>query len=504
MSDQPNVLWIMADQHNPRCTSWGTYPTRVRTPNLERLADTGTRFERAFAQSPSYTPSRTSFVTGQYPLNHGCYDNGGAAPDFLTSAFELFSDLDYRTAAIGSIHTPTGLIEDHVDRLEATHSHPADPAGPTAYEETLRNRGVLDDRDDEQLPEWVAKAGPDARQPFDARPSRLDFEDQPEYWAGERARDFIADTDDDPFFAWLSLHRPHLAWTPAERFWDAYPEDDLAFPPSADEDLSDKPPHQRRKRDGQTADRFAVFDPETDEGLRKRALRGYLGCVSQVDAVVGRVLDFLEAEGLREDTIVVYCADHGDFALEHGLLGKIPGTSYDAISRIPFVWSWPGEIREGAVVSELVESVDFLPTLLGLVADESVPTADGHDVTPFLEGTTSEPVREYAVTETPWARCVRSRTQKLTVYPRNFFGDGTGEVREFYDLESDPWETRNRADDDSMREAVERHREYLYDFMATRRRYWTCPYVDGPAEDDARPTSDTRVSPSDDPESRPN
>lgn len=75
----------MADQHNPRCTSLGNYPTRVRTPNLERLADSGARFERAFAQSPSCTPSRTSFVTGQYPLNHGCYDNGGEAPDFLST-----------------------------------------------------------------------------------------------------------------------------------------------------------------------------------------------------------------------------------------------------------------------------------------------------------------------------------------------------------------------------------------------------------------------------------
>ena len=87
MSEQPNVLWIMADQHNPKCTTWGSYPTQVNTPNLERLATSGIRFDRAFAQSPSCTPSRTSFLTGQYPLNHGCYDNGGEHPTSLLPCF---------------------------------------------------------------------------------------------------------------------------------------------------------------------------------------------------------------------------------------------------------------------------------------------------------------------------------------------------------------------------------------------------------------------------------
>lgn len=492
MSDQPNVLWIMPDQHNAKCTSWGRFPTDVYTSNLERLTDTGTRFERAFAQSPICTPSRTSFLTGQYPQNHGCYANGGTAPDHLSTVFDAVTQLGYRTGAFGKIHTPTGLIEDDVDRMEATNTHPSKSNRATTYEEVLAERGVLDDRDDVQIHEWVEREGPGIRQPLDARASRLDFESQPEYWAAEQARQFIERTDDQPFFAWLSLPRPHPAYVPAEQFWDRYPEDELELPPSADEDLSDKQPALREMRE-RIEDMFAVFDPQTYEGLRLRTLRGYLGCISQVDAVVGQMLDFLEAAGLREDTIVVYCSDHGDFAVEHGMLGKVPGVSYDAISRIPFIWSWPGSIEAGAVCEELVESVDFFPTLLGLLADDPVPSADGYDLTGYLEGEESDPLREYVVTETPDAKSVRTRDEKLTVHAEN----GADAYRyEFYDIAEDPWEMENRADDPACADALDRHRRLLTEFLSVQRRAWTCRGRDAPPiEADAVEYGDRRLSP---------
>ncbi len=141
--------------------------------------------------------------------------------------------------------------------MEPTNTHPSKSNRATTYEEVLAERGVLDDRDDVQIHEWTG-----IRQPLDARASCLDFESQPEYWAAEQARQFIERTDDQPFFAWLSLPRPHPAYVPAEQFWDRYPEDVLELPPSANEDLSDKQPALREMRE-RIEDMFAVFDPQS-------------------------------------------------------------------------------------------------------------------------------------------------------------------------------------------------------------------------------------------------
>jgi len=413
------------------------------------------RFDRAICQSPICTPSRVSYLTGQYPLNHGYYGittwNGHLRHD-LPNLFSIADDLGYRTGVFGKVHTPEGLVEPHADTVTDLSDH-------TEY---LRGRGRLDDRDSLGLQE-----GGD--QNLDARASRLPFEDHYEQFATDRCREFIRDGE-EPFCAWLSFSRPHQVYTPAEEFWNQYPED-LDLPPSAGEDLreSGKPPHQSTPALEEESPQ-AVFEPSTHEAFLQRKLRGYLGCVSEVDDLVGQVLDFLDAEGLREDTIVIYCADHGDFAAEHGFPEKAPGISYDAITRVPFVWSWPGRIKEGTVVEELVETVDFLPTLCALLGADPPDTADGLDVSGYLTGNRTGPVREYAVTENPWTKSVRTEDGKLTIYPADFFGRGSEEFLEFYDPSEDRWERTNLADRDAYAGDIARHRRLLHDFLSTQNR----------------------------------
>lgn len=484
MPEQPNVLWIMSDQHNAKCTSWGDFPTPVQTPNLARLADEGVRFDEAFCQSPICTPSRVSYLTGQYPLNHGYYGitkwNGHLRHD-IPNLFSVAEELGYRTGVFGKVHTPEGLVEEHVDDVRSFDSH-------TDY---LRGRGSLEDRDSLELQE--AESG----QSFDARASRLPFEDHFEHYATDRAQEFIRE-DDGPFCVWLSFSRPHQVYTPAEEFWEQYPdEEDLRLPPTADEDLSDKPPHQSTPALNEESP-HAVFEPSNHDAFLRRKLRGYLGCVSEVDALVGQMLDFLEAEGLREDTIVVYCADHGDFATEHGFPEKAPGISYDAITRVPYIWSWPGRIDKGSVVDDLVETIDFLPTICNLLDVDPPDTADGHDLGGYLTGEQTNPIREYAITENPWAKCVRTGSQKLTIYPGDFFGDGSEEFLEFYDLDTDPWEKQNLAetDPDEYTTEINTHRRLLHDFLATQHRVFNIqPYPAGTtveAEDGTVPPATIR------------
>jgi choline-sulfatase/uncharacterized sulfatase len=462
MPDRPNVVWIMADQHNAKCTGWGSFPTAVETPHLERLAGEGVRFDRAFCQNPICTPSRVSYLTGQYPTNHGYYGNGGSCREALPTLFSVADRLGYRTGRFGKDHTPSGLIDDHVDRA----------TGRGEQREYLRGRDRLEDFDLPAMRDGM----------LDARESDLPFEDHLEHYVTERLFDFVRDGD-GPFFSWLSLNRPHPHYVPASEFWERYPPADLTLAPSATEDheAGGKPPHHRQGHPLATPEVFsamdeespwAKFEPRDNEALLERQLQGYLGCITEIDALVGRVLDFLEREGLREDTIVVYCADHGDFASEHGFPEKAPGVSYDAISRVPFVWSWPGEFEADAVVEDLVETVDVFPTLATLMGADRPDSADGEDLTGYLTGGRTEPIREYAITENPWTRCVRTETQKLTIYPRGFFGSGSEEFLEFYDLEDDPWETENLAvtQPESYADAIEHHRRLLYDFLATQRR----------------------------------
>lgn len=471
MAEPRHVLWIMADQHNAKCTGWGAFPEPVRTPNLERLAATGTRFDRAFSQNPLCTPARTTFVTGQYPTNHGHYGLTGYGVEETrspspTTVFGLAADAGYRTGVFGKVHTPPGLIEPDVCVLRDVYGHNA----PAHYESYLDAKSRRGDRDDDQLPEWREVAGPDGGQGIDARPTRLDYEDTPEHWAMRRARQFIGESD-GPTFTWLSFPRPHQVYAPPDRFWARYPDpDELTLPPSADEDLSDKPAHQRETRARHATGDLAVFEPRTYDALRRRKLKGYLGCVTMVDDLVGRMLDFLEREGLREETLVVYCSDHGEFAVEHGLLEKAPGVSYDAVSRIPLVWSWPGTVEQGAACDDLVEAVDFLPTVAELLGRSRPASADGRSLAGSLSGGQPDAERRYAASENPWAKSVRTDRYRLTIYPRGFFGEGSDERYELYDLEADPWETENLAADPAREPVVRELSRHLYDFAVVNRR----------------------------------
>ena len=460
MSDLPNIFWIMADQHNAKCTSWGRFPQQAHTPNLERLADSGVRFDSSHCQNPICTPSRVSYLTGRYASNHGYFGLSSELRRPLPNLFGWAAEQGYRTGAFGKIHTPDGLLEPTVDDIRSNDDH----------NEYLRERGKEDLKDSGNLPEWEEMGG--GGQAIDARPARLPFEEHMEYWASDRAIEFIEDGD-GPFCTWLSFSRPHQVYAPAEEFWEAYPdEDELAVPPTFDEDTeaAGKPPHHNTIDLDEEAPR-AIFEPRTREALLRRKLRGYLGCITEVDALVGRVLDYLEEAGLREDTIVIYCADHGDFATEHGFHEKAPGISYDAITRVPFIWSWPGTIEAGEVNSHLVETIDLFPTLRSLVDGETNRDTDGHDLSGHLTGDGPTPTRTCAVTENPWARTIRTEDQKLTVYPPEYFGKGSETFLEFYDLAEDPWESRNLAAE--YPEAVQRHRNLLYEHLVSNDRPFT-------------------------------
>jgi arylsulfatase len=468
MSHRPNVLFILADQHNAKVLGHQGHPD-VQTPHLDRMAAEGVRCDTAISQNPICTPSRMCFLSGQYAHNHGHYGLSGPNPPGLPSLLGHFRQAGYRTAAVGKIHCPEYWIEDDADLFHDTCGSSIDGRSK-AYEQFLRERGKLELEDHIGLPEFGARG----RQSMEGRPSPLTFEESQEGWITAQTIAFMQENAaaGRPFFAHASLPRPHQCTAPSEPFWSMYEGRELTLPPNADYDLvaARKAPHLIRAAANWRTGNWACFEPKTFEAARLRKLRGYLGAVSQVDHAVGRLLDFLRASGLAENTVVVYSADHGDYACEHGIMEKAPGICHDAITRIPFIWWAPGRLPAGYTIREIVESVDVAPTLCAQTGVAPLCTADGADLSALLRGETGTAHR-VGVTEFAWGKSLRKGDFRLVFYPRDMFPqdypDGFGEL---YNLADDPWEMRNLFFDPAHRATVTELTGELLDWLVTTTR----------------------------------
>ena len=363
-------------------------------------------------------------------------------------------------------------MEDDVDFFLETCGTSSGGRSP-AYADYLAERGLTDLEDHGAMQEFGA-AG---RQTCDARPSRVSYEDGQEGYLTRAGIDFMRRCADDgrPFFLQANFPKPHQCYTPAQPFWDRYDEAALTLPPNADHDLHGKAPHlQATVQRWRTTD-WQLFEPRTFAAGRLRKLRGYLGNVSHVDHAVGEFLQFLDDAGLAEDTIVVYSSDHGDYAAEFGLMEKAPGICSDAITRVPFIWRWPGRFPTGHVADELVESVDYRHH--GLCAGRGRCNGNPATVTtsPTCCAARVAPCAASAVTEFAFSKSVRKGRFRYVHYPVGMFARFGAEweergFAELYDLEADPWEQENLALLPRHRATVEELRAELIDWLVTTTR----------------------------------
>ena len=438
-TDRPNVLFILSDQHNAKVLGHKGHPD-VKTPNLDRMATEGVRFDNAITQNPICTPSRVSWLSGQYCHNHGYYGLSGPNPKGLPTVLGHFRKAGYHTAAIGKIHCPENWVEADTDLFHETGG--CSIGGRSSeYAAYLEEKGLTDLEDHGALNEFGARG----RQTVEGRPSKVSYEDGQEGWTVRKSTEFMRQCSQDniPFFAHVSLPKPHQCYTPAKQFWDLYDESKLTLPPNADYEMKDKAPHLRSSAENWRNHEWQLFEPKTFEAGRLRKLHGYLGNISHVDHAVGELLDWLDENNLSENTIVVYSSDHGDYACEHGIMEKAPGICSDAITRIPMIWRWPERFKAGHVADEIVETVDLTHTLCALTGLDAMETADGKDISHMMRGE-SRAVRSIGVTEFAWSKSVRKGKYRLVYYPKEMFPDEYPEgFGELYDIEDDPWEMRN-------------------------------------------------------------
>jgi len=449
-TQQPNIIFILSDQHNAKVLGHKGHPN-VKTPNLDRMATCGVRFENAITQNPICTPSRMSWLSGQYCHNHGYYGLYGPNPNGLPTILGHFKKFGYTTSAIGKIHCPEYWVEDDADVFHETCDCSVGGRSKK-YTDFLKSRKKEHLEDHISLPDF----GDRGLQSMEGCPSKLSFEESQEGWIVSETLGFIkkAVNGNKPFFTHVSFPRPHQCTTPSEPFWSMYNESELVLPPNSDYDMSNKAPHFQETVKGWRNAEWTRIEPKTFEAGRLRKLHGYLGAVSQVDHAVGQLLDAVERMGIAENTIIIYSSDHGDYAAEHGIMEKAPGICSDAITRIPMIWNWKGHFKDAYVAEELVETVDLTSTLCHLCGLEPLETSDGHNISHLLRGERGE-VHRIGVTEFAWSKSVRKDKYRLVFYPRQMFAteypDGFGEL---YDIETDQWEINNLYLDPNYQDVV--------------------------------------------------
>lgn len=452
--EPPNILWICTDQQ--RFDTLGCYGNRfVRTPNMDRLAEQGVLFEKAFCQSPVCSPSRGSFLTGRYPRTNRLRQNGqdiGREEKLVT---RLLADAGYVCGLSGKLHlsacrpTENPLGERRIDDGYQFFHWSHHPAANNAAHDHLANAYSL----------WLAGQGKTWKtsQSEISQHVRIGMPEPLHHttWCADRAVDFVrsAQRYDRPWLFSVNIFDPHHPFDPPAEFLEPYLEhlDEIPLPDYAENELADRPIWQRIDHDGAYAGQFMAYSKMTPRD--HRAVRAaYWAMCDLIDVQVGRMLAVLDESGQRDNTLVIFMSDHGEMLGDHGIYLKGP-YFYEELIRVPLIMRWTGKIPAGQRVSSLIELVDLAPTLLDAAGVAPYKGMQGKSLLPLLRGDSAAVERDDVYCEfcnanfsyTPLAHTtmVRTRRYKLTAA----HAQDTGEL---YDLQADPGEHRNLWSDPAM------------------------------------------------------
>jgi arylsulfatase A-like enzyme len=426
----PNIIFIMSDDHAAHAIS--AYGSKInQTPNIDRLAQAGMRFDNCFVTNSICTPSRACILTGQYSHLNGVKTlNDQIDPAKIHLAHHL-RNAGYQTAMIGKWHLQT------------------EPQGFDHWK-ILPGQGLYYD------PVFLTKQG---RQKHTGYCTDL---------IGDFALDFLKQRDQTkPFFLMCHHKAPHREWGPAPKYKDLFNDRDIPEPDNLYEDMSQRSQASQRATlrvgDDMTKTDLKVDKPAGLEGrqLRKwayqRYIKDYLRCVQSVDDNVGRILDYLDAEKLTANTLIVYTSDQGFFLGDHGWFDK--RFMLEESLRMPFLARYPKLIKPGSVNKEMLLNVDFAPTFLDLAGLKTPPDMQGVSAKPLLEGKKPKNWRQ-SMYYRYWMHLggghtvtahygVRTHTHKLIYYYGKALGSkgavdqDTPPEWELFDLKKDPREMKN-------------------------------------------------------------
>ena len=418
--EKTNVLFLICDDLNCDIGSYG-HP-QVRTPNIDRLAKRGVRFERAYCQYPLCGPSRASFMTGMYPDQSLIHRNAilirKHLPDVVTMS-QHFKNHGYDATRIGKIYhynVPKDIGNDGHDD-PASWSHTFNPRGRDKTDEakifTLRKGsygGTLS---------WLAADGTDEEQTDGIAATE----------AAKRLEQFAKTKQ--PFFMAVGLYRPHTPYVAPKKYFEMYPLEKIVVP-TVPEGYLDTLPAAARKTLTRKRDQVNLKD-----SLARQAIQAYYASITFADAQVGRILETLERTGLAKNTVVVFTSDHGYHMGEHGHYQKT--TLFENAARVPLIIATPGMATGGKSTVMPVEMVDFYPTLAELCGVPKPKHLSGVSLAPTLRNLRATPRRD-ALTKYATGYSLRTARYRYTEWGE----EGSGGA-ELYDHTTDPAEMKNLA-----------------------------------------------------------
>jgi uncharacterized sulfatase len=418
-----NVLFIAVDDMNNDLGCYG-HPL-VKSPNIDRLAARGVRFEHAYCQFPLCSPSRSSLFTGLRPDTTRVFDLEyhfrQGLPNVLTLP-QMFMTNAYYVARVGKMYhygnpgdIGTSGLDDRVSWME--HFNPAG-RDKTALEPDIMN--------------YTPGRGLGAAMAFLADPTGSDLE-HTDGKVASQAIQLLEKHRGEPFFIGAGFYKPHCPWVTPEKYFDLYHMGDIGLPQITTNTPKDYPLLALA-----STKPWPYFGVTHDQA--RECKRAYYAAISFVDVQIGRLLDALDRLGLRENTIVVFWSDHGYHLGEHGLWFK--QSCFEESARVPLIISVPGLKTAGQASERLVELMDLYPTLADLAGLTPPQGLQGVSLRPLLLNPTAEwqhPAFTQVQRPVGPGHSVRTERWRYTQWDRGAKGE------ELYDQLQDPQELHNLA-----------------------------------------------------------
>lgn len=412
---RPNVLILFTDQQRYDTIAAAGYKHMI-TPNLDRLVNEGTTYLRAYSTNPVCMPARHDMLTGLPAGAHGYFVNSNKPiKDYgLPTIPRIFSEAGYRTAAIGKCHFYPARMHHGFSELYLMEELP-------------------ECRQDDQYAVYLKEEGlEDIQNIHGVRPqiyhlpqhAQMDDAHHGSSWVADKVVDWIDNNGSHPFFLFAGWISPHPPWQLPEEYHNLYSERDI---PEPIPNVRDFPYEQESNQ----------WFGDLDSSEEKRKIReAYYASVTHVDKNIGRILDYLEDEGLLDNTLIIFTSDHGEMLQDRGLYSK--QCPYESAARIPLIVRYPDKFKTGKIANEFVDLFDIMPTCL----DVCGLSYNGEYELPgeSLSSTHSSRDRDYQISANGlrvmrWVMCRNDRYKYIYRY--------NGGREEMYDLKEDPGETEN-------------------------------------------------------------
>lgn len=441
---KPNILLFLVDDLKPAIGAYGD--KHAITPQIDRLASRGVRFDRAYCNIAVCAPSRFNLMTGSRPTSLGIYGFASNFRDQFPDAVTLpqfFKRAGYTAEALGKVfHVGHGTYDDSASwsslpfkDLVIEYVDPESKKGGKTREEALfsneKSAGLP------RGPAWET----------------LDVQDEA-YADGRVATEVIrrlkshAKAPEKLFFMAVGMARPHLPFSAPKKYWDLY--DPMKLPMPDFEKAPEGAPAEAQKRNGEIA-QFTPCPQGPDgvfpDDLKRKLIHGYYASTSYADAQIGRVLDALDETGLAENTVVVLWGDNGFLLGELGIWTK--HVNYEGANRIPLIFAGPGIGNHGSATGQLAETVDIYPTLAelaGLPKPSGSQPIDGLSMVPVLKDPSAR-IRDHAYhcfRRDRLGRAIRTETHRLVVWQNPDEPDSAAAI-ELYAYADGPVEKKNIA-----------------------------------------------------------